>query len=75
MKYQKTFTKTKTVIGRGKRSNTLNEVKQVESINKHPQGFIKINLSCIKQEHQDSLIQGKIHIQPRILVKLRFKEL
>ena len=33
----------KKVINRGKRSNTLNEVKLVENINKNPQSFLEIS--------------------------------
>ena len=33
----------KKVIGRGKRSKTLSEVRQVENINKNLQSFLKIS--------------------------------
>ena len=33
----------KKVIGRGKRSKTLSEVKPVESISKNPQSFLEIS--------------------------------
>ena len=44
MKYnQKPCAKLKKVIGRGKRSKTLSEVKPVKNINKNLQSFPEIN--------------------------------
>ena len=39
----KAVMKTKKVIDRGKRRETLSGVKQVEDINKNPQSFLEIN--------------------------------
>ena len=35
--------KTKKVIGRGKRSKTLSEVKSVKNISKNPQSFLEFS--------------------------------
>ena len=68
------------MIDRGKRSNTLSEVKLVENISKNlfrlkednpsqrncQNELSQPSLSHIEQECQESLIQGKIHIQQNI---------